>query len=53
MAQVAEVDAVAGYAYEGEEKREAVDQSQEGLGGDDGVYKTGEESAGENGVLFY
>lgn len=52
MAQVAHVDAMAGYADEGEERREAVDQSQEGLDGDDGVNEAREEFAGENGVLF-
>lgn len=53
MAQVAHVDAMAGYADEGEEEGEAVDQGQEGLDGDDGVDEAGEESAGEDGVLFY
>lgn len=53
MAQVAHVDAMAGYAHEGEEKGEAVDQGQEGLDGDDGVDEAREEFAGEDGVLFY
>lgn len=53
MAQVAHVDAMAGYADEGEDEREAVDQGQEGLDGDDGVDEAREEFAGEDGVLFY
>lgn len=53
MAQVAHVDAMAGYAHEGEDNGEAVDQSQEGLDGDDGVDEAREEFSGENGVLFH
>lgn len=53
MAQVAHVDAMAGYADEGEENGEAIDQSQERLDGDDGVDEAREEFAGEHGVLFY
>ena len=53
MAQVAHVDAMAGYAYEGEGKGEAVDESQESLDGDDGVDEAREKFTGEDGVLFY
>ena len=53
MAQVAHVDAMADYAYGGEGKREAVDQSQEGLDGDDGVDEAREELAGQYGMLLY
>lgn len=44
---------MAGYADDGDEKREAVDQSEEGLDGDDGVDEAREKFAGEDGVLFY
>ena len=44
---------MAGYADEGEENGEAIDQSQERLDGDDGVDEAREEFAGEHGVLFY
>ena len=53
MAQIAHIDAMADYAYGGEGKREAVDQSQEDLDGDDGVNEAREESAGHYGVLLY
>ena len=53
MAEIAHIDAMADYANEGEKKREAVDQSQEGLDGDDGVDEACEELAGEYGVLLY
>ena len=44
---------MADYADEGEEKREAVDQSQEGLDYNDGVDEPREELAGEYSVLLY
>ena len=53
MPQIAHVDAMADYADEGEEKREAVNQSQERLDGDYCVDETGEEFAGEHGVLLH
>ena len=53
VAQIAHVDAMADYTDEGEEKREAVDQNQEGVDGDDGVDKTREELPCEHGVLLY
>ena len=53
MAEVAHVDAMADYAHGGEGKREAVDQGQEDLDGDDGVNEAREEFAGRYGVLLY
>ena len=53
MAQVAHVDAMAGYAYGGEGNRKAVDQSQKDLDGDDGVNEAREKFAGRYGVLLY
>ena len=53
MAQVAHVDAMAKHADEGEEKREAVNQSQEGLDGDDGINEARKKLAGKHGVLLY
>ncbi len=43
---------MAGYAEEGEEDGEAVDEGEENLNGDDGVDEAGEEFAREDGVLF-
>ena len=40
------------YTDSREEEREAVDEGQEGLDGDDGVDEAGEEFAREDGVLF-
>ena len=53
VAQVPHVDPMADDADEGEEKGEAVDQSQEDLDDDDGVDEAREELAGEDGVLLY
>ena len=52
MTQVAHVDAMAGYAHEGWKQREAIDEGQEALDGDDGVDEAREEFPGEDGVLF-
>ena len=53
MAQVAHIDAMTGYAGEGQEERETVDQSEQRLDSDNGVDEAREDFPCENGVLFY
>ena len=53
MAQITHVDAMADHAYERQDKRKAVDQSQEGMNGDDGIDEPRKKLAGEYSVLLY
>jgi len=53
VAQVLQVDDMAGDAEEGEPDGEAVDDEEEELQDDDAVDEAREELFGEDGVLFY
>ena len=53
MAQIAHVDGMTGYAHKGKKNREAVDEGEEALDGDDTVDKATQELTSENSVFFH